>query len=454
VIDRTVVSQDSQAAPASLAQAGLASTAVEALIARYGETGYMRDLRLAAWDAYQRIPMPSNRDEEWRRTDIRPLDLDAFQPVPEPDGRDEDSSALRATLASDDALAGLLVQRNGAEWSRSLDAGLAAKGVIFGTLDAVALEHPDLIAEYLARVVPADDDKFVALATAFRSGGAFLYVPRNVTVELPLRGVTWGDQAGLAICPRTVIVAETGADVTYIDDYASRGLANPSTGQGFSASVVEIVASPGSRVRYIGLQEWDPSVWSFATNRAMVDADATVNSLVVALGGRLSKARVQTHLRGRGASAEMLGVLFGTGRQHFDHHTTQEHIAPNTTSDLLYKAVLKDSSRSVFSGMIRAHKNAQKTDAVQTNRNLLLSSKSRADSIPNLEILANDLRCTHAAAIAPVDEEQLFYLQARGLARPDAVRLIVEGFFEPLLERIPLPGIRERLRASIEARIG
>jgi Fe-S cluster assembly protein SufD len=258
----------------------------------------------------------------------------------------------------------------------------------------------------------------------------------------------------LAICPRTVIVAETGADVTYIDDYASEGLAHPDTGQGFSSSVVEIVARPGARVRYVSLQEWDSSVWSFSTHRAMVDADATVNSLVVAFGGRLSKARVQTHLRGRGASAEMLGVLFGTDRQHFDHHTAQQHIAPNTTSELLYKAVLKDQARSVFSGIIKAHKNAQKTDAVQTNRNLLLSPKSRADSIPNLEIEANDLRCTHAAAVAPVDEEQLFYLQARGLQRPDAVRLIVEGFFEPLLERIPLPGIRERLRASVEARIG
>jgi Fe-S cluster assembly protein SufD len=447
VLSQDVVAQAELAAPA-----GLTAAALEDLIRRYGETDYLRDLRLAAWAAYQRIPMPSNRDEEWLRTDIRQLRLDSFV-APQLDGRGEEPAGLRALLANSDALAGLLVQRNGAESARSLDDALAEKGVVYGTIESVAREHPDLIASYVARSVPVDEEKFVALATAFRTGGSFLYVPKNVTVDLPIRSVNWGDQAGVPLCPRTVIVAESGADVTYIDDYASVGLGHPDTGQGFSSSVVEIVAGPGARVRYFSLQEWDPSVWSFSMLRAMADADATVNSLVVALGGRLSKARVQTHLHGRGASAEMLGVLFGTGRQHFDHHTTQEHIAPNTTSELLYKAVLRDQARSVFSGLIKAHKNAQKTDAVQTNRNLLLSPKSRADSIPNLEIEANDLRCTHAAAIAPVDEEQLFYLQARGLARPDAVRLIVEGFFEPLLERIPLPGIRERLRASVEARI-
>ena len=249
MIEKSVMSQRGITAADSVAPAGLTEASVEALISRYGESGYLRDLRRSAWDAYQRIPMPGNRDEEWRRTDIRSLRLDALQTLPRLDGTAEESAGLRAALASDDALAGMLVQRNGVESARSLDSELAAKGVVFGTLESVAREHPHLVAEYVAQSVPADDEKFVALATAFRTGGSFLYVPKNVAVDLPIRSVTWGDQAGLAICPRTVIVAETGADVTFIDDYASEGLAHPDTGQGLSSSVVEIVAPPGATVR-------------------------------------------------------------------------------------------------------------------------------------------------------------------------------------------------------------
>ena len=449
------MSQQMQPAVAPAPSGRLTAAAVSALGRSSDTSDYLRQVRLAGWDAFERIPLPSNRDEEWRRTDIRQLRLDSVVPGVDLDGHAELTPELSAALASDDARSGLLVHRNGGLVVGQLDAALMAKGVIFDSLDRVAAAHPELVVRYLAtEVVSAADDKFVALATAFRTGGAFLYVPPGVAVDLPLQSVTWGDRPGVAICPRTVIVADAGAEVTYVDQYGSTGLASPDSGQGFSSSVVEIIARPGARVRYISLQEWDPTVWSFATQRAHIEADATVSTLVVAFGGRVSKARVQSRLLGRGASAEMLGVLFGANRQHFDHHTLQEHAAPNTTSDLLYKCALQDQARSVFSGLIKARRDAQKTDAVQTNRNLLLSPKSRADSIPNLEIEANDLRCTHAAAVAPVDEEQLFYLQARGLSKPDAVRLVVEGFFEPLLARVPLPGIRERLRAAVESRAG
>jgi Fe-S cluster assembly protein SufD len=319
-------------------------------------------------------------------------------------------------------------------------------------LGQLARERPDYFDLFYMNEAVKPDEKFAALHGAFAAGGVFLFVPRGVRVDLPIQALFWSDSPEHATFPHTVIVAEPDSEVSFVEQHASAS--TPATGgQGFASAVVEIVARQGARVRYSCLQEWGPSVWSFATIRAMVERDATVDTLVGGFGGRLSKNRVESRLVGPGASSKMLGILFGTSRQHFDYHTLQDHAAPSTTSDLLYKTELKDNARSVFSGMIRAHKQAQKTDAVQTNRNLLLSDHCRADSIPNLEIEANDLRCTHAAAIAPVDEEQVFYLTSRGIPRSDAVHLIVEGFFEPLLEQIPLPGLRERVRATVERKI-
>ncbi len=406
--------------------------------------------------------MPTNRDEEWRRTDIRPLRLDEISPIAEdapPVAEPGQLPAdLRESLADEGGRAGLLVQRNATSVYRELDPALAARGVVLMDLERAARELPDLFERhFMTEAVRPDDEKFAALHAAFWTGGALLYVPRGVKVDLPIHSVFWRDASGTAMFPHTLIVAEPDSEVTYVDQYASsvppaEG-ADGAASQGFASGVVEILARPGARVRYVSLQEWGGDVWSFTSQRAVAGRDATVDSLVVAFGGRLSKSRVQTALVGPGASAKMLGLLFGADRQHFDFHTLQDHVAPHTTSDLLYKGALKDSARSVFSGLIKARKAAQKTDAVQTNRNLLLSNRSRADSIPNLEIEANDLRCTHAAVVAPVDEEQVFYLQARGLSRSAAIQMIVEGFFEPLLAQIPLPSIRERIRATVARKV-
>ncbi len=209
----------------------------------------------------------------------------------------------------------------------------------------------------------------------------------------------------------------------------------------------------GAGLRCIHLQEWGAGVHNFSTQRVLLGRDATINWLVVTLGGSLSRADVQAFLNGPGATAEMLGIFFADGHQHFDHHTMQVHNAPSAGSDLLFKGTLNDTARSVFSGLIQVAPGAQKTDSYQLNRNLLLSDKARADSIPNLEIQANDVRCTHGASVGPVDPEQLFYLMAHGLSRAEATRLIVEGFFEPVVARIPLEGVRQRLWASIERKM-
>lgn len=437
-----------------LEKAGLSAEVAEAISRAKGEPTWMRDLRLGAFKAYQEIPMPTLKDEEWRRTDVRGLKLNDLTPFATPVAPvasvESLDVALRAQLSTADQTGGLLVQQDSGNVFRSLASRFVEQGVIFTDLDTAVREHSDLVQQYLTKSVATDYNKFSALNTAFWSGGVFLYVPRRVEVTLPLQALTYMARPGLANFSRVLIVAEPDANVVLVDQW----LGPDHEGQALAANVQEIFVERGASVRYYTLQEWGRHVWNFSVNRTLISRDATANSLVVAFGGRFHKANVESALQGPGCTSEMLGVLFGNERQFFDHHTLQDHQAPHTSSDLLYKGALTERARSVFSGMIHARPSAQKTDAIQTNRNLLLSDNARADSIPNLEIEANDLRCTHAATVAPVDDEQMFYLRARGLTEADAKRAIVAGFFEPVLERIPLPGIVERLRMVISDKIG
>lgn len=438
----------------TLLAGGLTRSAVEAISDFQAEPAWMREVRLSAFDTFEALPMPIPKDEEWRRTDIRGLRLESVVPFAVPASRVASveglSPEIRSDLAAGDQVAGLLVQRDGGNIFGSIGESYASQGVVFCDLPTAVREHGDLVKRYFARAVPADYSKFSALHTAFWSGGVLLYVPRGVEIAIPLQAITFLGTPGLSNFSHTLIVAEPDSDVTLIDQWFGPTLEAPA----LSANVQEVFVEQNARVRYVTLQEWGRHVWNFSVNRSVLSRDATLNSLVVAFGGRFHKANVETALAGPGSSVEMLGLLAGDERQFFDHHTLQDHQAPHTTSDLLYKGALNDRSRSVFSGMIHARKAAQKTDAIQTNRNLLLSGDASAHSIPNLEIEANDLRCTHAATVAPVDDEQMFYLRSRALSEADAKRVIVEGFFEPILERIPLVGIVDRLRSVISTKIG
>jgi Fe-S cluster assembly protein SufD len=306
--------------------------------------------------------------------------------------------------------------------------------------------HEALVKEHLFSIAPSDDHRFRALHAALWSSGTFLYAPKHVEVALPLITQTWLGTAGGAIFPHTLVIADEGSKVTLIEAHASAP-AGPRT---LASGVVELVLRPGAQVRYVSVQEWGPPMWEVGSLiRASLDRDATLASLVVALGGGLVKADVESQLRGPGASSEMLGLYFGTGSQHVDFHTMQEHHAPHTTSDLLYRGAVKDHARAVFAGLIRVHEGAQKTNAFQANRNLILSEGARSDSIPKLEIMANDLRCTHGSATSRLNEEHIFYLMSRGLPRRQATFMIVEGFFADLFDRLPM----ERVRAYLQARI-
>jgi Fe-S cluster assembly protein SufD len=430
---------------------GFSRDVVEALSALRGDPEWVRERRLLAWRFYEEIPFPTMSDEPWRRTSLRGLNLERVLPwrahPPAPASTPGDLPAgLARRLAATEETAGLQVQADGYVRFRTLRDDLAVRGVIFTDMDTAAREHADLVQPYfMTEAVPIDANKFSALHAAFWQGGAFLYVPRNVRVELPLQTVIAHETAGVGNFAHTLIIVEEGAEVTCVGDHVSLAAGDGS----FHSGVAEIYVKPGGRLTYVNLQDWAHDVWSFSTQRALLDRDSYLLWIAGNLGSRLTKTFARLELRGPGASSEMLGLLFADGTQHIDLDTYQNHVAPHCTSDLLYKGVLKDRARSVWRGMIWAHKDAQKTNAYQKNDNLILSDSARADSIPGLEIEANDLRCTHGATAGKIDPDHLFYLMSRGLSRKQAERTIVEGFFEPLLARVPVESIRHRLGQAI-----
>ncbi|MDR7419739.1 MAG: Fe-S cluster assembly protein SufD [Armatimonadota bacterium] len=423
----------------------LTRDAVAGLSRRLGEPEWMRDGRLTAWEAFERLPAPSvSRPEEWRRTDISGLDLAAIA-LPEPKAIPSGQWHLGTIAREAGERSGLISHLDGGTAGVALDEGLARQGVIFTHLTTAVREHPALVRDHLFNgVVRADEHRFRALHAALWSGGTFLYVPKGVEVALPLVTQLWLGQT--AVFPHTLVIADEGSKVTLIEMVASA----PSGPRALASGVVELLLRPGAQVRYAWIQEWGTPLWEVGSLiRARLERDASLHSLVVSLGGGLVKADVESHLAGPGATSEMLGLYFGTGAQHVDYHTLQEHQAPHTTSDLLYKGAVKDSARAVFAGLIKVDPGAQKTNAFQSNRNLILSAGARSDSMPKLEIMANDLRCTHGSATSRLDEEHIFYLMSRGLSRKQATFMIVEGFFADVFDRIPL----ERVRAYLQARI-
>ncbi|HET7235138.1 MAG TPA: Fe-S cluster assembly protein SufD [Actinomycetota bacterium] len=406
---------------------------------------FVEAIRRQAFAAYQALPAPSQETEEWRYTDLERFDFD-LRPFVE--GGGPEALTRHGVLAAAGAgeRAGLQIQRNSEVVSTQLHTRTAERGIWFGDLDRAIAERPELVEPHLHSLVQAERSKFTALHAAFRTGGTFVHVPRDVRVELPLQTLTWIDAEDAAIFPRTLLVAEEGSEVTFIDRYAS-----PALGRALSDAVVEIVAGPNARVRYVALQEYGEGVTHLCVQRARVGPDASVRSLGVAFGGSLARAEVETILEGDGGSSEMLGLYFGDADQHIDHRSIQDHVGSRTSSDLLYKGAMRDSSDAIYTGTVIIERDAHLCDAYQTNRNILLSPHAKAHSVPNLEILTNDpTRCGHAASVGPVSEDELFYLMSRGIPAKEAERLIVFGFFAEVLDRVDLPEIREGLERAIE----
>lgn len=420
---------------------GMTREAVERLSAAKNEPAWMLERRLQAWEIFNSLPMPKRTDEEWRRTDISRLKLDTLVPFVAPTG-----AVVESPLRLNGNSSGLLTHENSGTVDRSLQDDLSRAGVIFTDLDTAIREHPDVVRAYfMTEAVPAGYNKFTALNGAFWSGGTFLYVPRGVEVALPLRALYTLTASGAGLFTHTLLIVEPGARVTYVEEYASNAIAE----QSLNAGVVEVFLKQNAHLTFVTLQEWTGKVLDISTQRAMMDRDSRLDWLVIGMGDGVTKSNIETALRGSGASTQMLGILWGYAHQHTDYHTVQDHMAPHTTSDLLYKGALTDEAKSIFSGRIRVVKGAHGTDAYQANRNVLLSKKASAYPSPNLEIEANEVRCTHGASVGKVDQDQLFYLMSRGLTRDVATRMVVEGFFEDVLQREPVESIRGNLRDLI-----
>ena len=440
-------------APEILKSKGITEETVRALSSFKEEPEWLAERRLSAWRAFEALPMPTLRDEAWRYTDISDVRIEDFLPYSSsPDAEDEGDlpDAVQKLIEEGEENSALLVQHNSETAYSRVDDELSRKGVVFTDLHTALREHEEIVKEKLFGLVPEDYDKFAALCAAGFAGGSFLYVPRGVDVEVPIQSYRWLDVVG-SIMPRTLVVVEEGASVTYIDEYASASAEDPA----FSNGAVELYVGEGANLRYVSLQNWERNVLHFNTIRSQAGKDSTINSLVVALGSQLSRTNVEAGLTAPGSDSEMLGLYFADQNQVLDHHTLQDHISPNAHSDLLYKGALRDESVAVFSGLIRVEPGAQKTDAYQTNRNLILGTDDAfAVSLPNLEIMADDVKCSHGSTTGQVDDVELFYLMSRGIPRAEAEKLVVFGFFGEVTSRIPLRGLKEKLDRAIEGKIG
>jgi len=365
------------------------------------------------------LALPSQKQKGWEFTDLTELDLDAYQPS---EGRIE---GLEAGVDAADGPPVVLSLREAAE------------------------RLPDVVSERFGSLVSRDDPFVARNETDWRSG-VLVYVPRGQRLDKPVQLSVYQEGEGTALNWRALIVLEEGAEAEIWERYLS---ADDGT-EGLFNGVVELWIGPGANLRYVCEQELSERTWVFATQRAELERDASLDWVALGFGSARGKVRMETKLAGPGSSAKVTGAYLGAGAQHLDFDTTQEHAAAHTTSDLSFRGVLSDRATAVWRGMIRVDPGAQQTDAFQESRNLLLSKDAHADAIPGLEIEANDVRCTHAAAVAQVDREQLFYLRARGLAEPTAKRLIIDGFLQELAERTAEGPLRDALAAALDRRLG
>ncbi len=420
--------------------------------------------REAAWALERRrtaavmlgtLALPRRDDELWRRTDFGALEqslakLDPFVAAPVARNVDDLPVAVIERLAGESGNAALIVQRDANVVLEQTHPVLEKQRVTVCSFERATREHEAVLKQHFGSLLQDDYDWYAAMGAALRHGGAYVHVPKGVKAEVPVRLFHTIDGAGRIVTPRTVVVLEDGAELTVIEELLSDTVEGPS----LYAGGVEAFVGANAKLTYAQIQDWGRNVFHYGNVRTQMARDAELQWMQVMVGGRMTKANGYYNLNGSGARAFVNGFMFGDARQHFHLHTLQRHLQPHTTSDLLIKCCLKDRARSVYQGLIQVAKDAQRTDAYQANRNLLLSDQARADSIPGLEILANDVRCTHGATLGHVDSEHLYYLMARGLPRLEAQRLIVEAFFEPVIERIPLETVRERLRGEIERKIG
>jgi Fe-S cluster assembly protein SufD len=408
--------------------------------------GPVASYRALAWSAFKKHTLPNTSLEAWRRTDIHNLPVDKFRLA-------EAGAFNELPPVREDLLRPLVADQHGGQIilvpggvKVELNENLAKMGVIFTDLKTAEEKHPDLLEKMIGKTVNVEEGKFSALAAAFAQNGVVLYVPKGVVIDEPLHSVLWGPGTDVAHISHILVLVDEGASVTYVHEAASPDLKGANS---MHAGIVEVQVMQDATFKFVELQSWGRHVWNFSHERARVERGGNLDWIFGAIGSRITKNFSELDLAGEGAQGRMSGFYFTDGDQHLDHDTQQNHLAPHTTSDLLFKGALKGKSRSVWQGMIYVAPGAQKTDGYQANRNLVLSDQARADSIPGLEILADDVRCTHGATVGRLEMEPLFYLKSRGIPHAEAEKIVVEGFFDPIFQRIPFEGVRERFQQYI-----
>src|SRR5213592_1453227 len=407
---------------------------------------WFRDQQRAGWEQFESLPQPTRKDQAWRFSNVGLLDLAPFKtsgPLSEDDrknvlkySRELDEYAARMIFAN-----GQLIERD------VVSEDLKKRGVIFQPLERAMVEHGDLFRKYfMSTEAKLGSAKFAALHKALVSTGTFLFVPRGLEIELPIEIFHWLRHDNMSVFPHLLLVADELAKVTVIEHFRSCSR----TARGFACGVNDLIAGPGAKVTYVCAQSWGENVVALQMNTTTVDHDASAMSLNLNLGSRYSRFESLSRLVGEGGRSDLLAVAVATNEQEFDARTLQDHISPHTASDLLYKNALDDRARCTFGGLIRVEPHAHFTDAYQKVRNLLLSDDAEANSMPGLEILADNVRCTHGATSGQINEDEMFYLHSRGISTKIAQRLIVTGFLNEVIQRLDQPAIADYLNQLID----
>ncbi|MEZ5276603.1 MAG: Fe-S cluster assembly protein SufD [Opitutaceae bacterium] len=395
---------------------------------------------------FQNLPMPTRKSEQWRFADLLGLNLDTydFTPAPAEELRDR---IIRSSILVEKRAGRMVFADNHLVDHEPVPSDLAARGVIWEPLEVALHRHPEIIKDYFMTQDPhLGSEKFAALHSAFVSSGCLLYVPKGVTIELPLIARHWSVREGSAVFPHTLVIAEENSRVTLVDAFDSVGADDSHFACGFN----HLFAGEGARIDYLVLQNWSRQTLGFQINSMITGRSASVRSLAVNIGGSHYRSENQSLIKGEGSDVQMFSLSVTDREQQVDQRTLQSHLAPHTTSNLLYKNALIDHSRTIFSGLIKVAEDAQKTDAYQSNRNLLISPTAEANSLPGLEIQANDVRCTHGSTTGQLDESELFYMLTRGIRPALARELLVFGFFEEVIAKIENEELAANIRELIQ----
>lgn len=423
---------------------GYTRAQVEALSQRLGEPDWLLARRLDAFEQFEATPYPTRRDEAWRRAQLESVDFDSLTNLVVANGADPTPATTW-----DGELAGVVRFVDDRLAEQRLDPALADAGVVLCSLHDGLKAYPELLKRhFMTDCVPVDEDKFSLLHAALFQSGTFCYIPAGIELDQPLGSLVTLAHGGGTFLHHTLIVVGDGARASFVELYDGGG-----EGETLAVPITEVILERGAKATYAAVQNWQPNVVEIAYRRALVGQEASAFVGFGALGGRLDLSFSGAVLNGRGGHCELSGFYLPQAGQHVCCTTLQDHRVGECTSNLLFKGALLDQAKTIFRGVVKVHRDAQKTDAYQTNNNLLLGDEARADSLPILEIEADDVRCSHGATLSTLDEEDLFYLRSRGLSLETARNMVINGFFEPVLEQIPVPGLRAQVAAEISTRV-